>query len=235
MPLSSSQICTLVAQITKQSGRESLIGQQLNMLLNHYCHIYDLDFIQKTAVLQVNPPVVTDPYNIKKGYELPSDYLRARQVFYNLQGNIIDMGQISLETYNDMFAGQGTLSYPDCYATDPSKNPKLMYFWPPVGFPITVTIYYRPLMPDIVSPESSSVIPWYTDQRGLVTDLCAEACKLSDDTTRKNDFMSEAEERMRKFFTTGDDDKEGYAQQVKLDTKAWRNNRVLKPTKNIPW
>jgi hypothetical protein len=233
--LSASQIVSLVAQITKQVGKESLIGQQLNLLLAHYCHIYDIDYIQKPIVIQANPPVVINPYNIKIGYPLPSDYLRMRQLYYNLQGNIIDCGQLSLETYNDMFAGEGTLSYPSSYATDPSQNPKQIFLWPPVGFAITLNGLYRPLMPDIISPESSSTVPWYTDQRGLVTDLCGEACKLSDDTARKNDFMQEAEERMRKYFTTGDDDKEGYAQQVKLDTKAWRNSRAVKPTKNIPW
>jgi hypothetical protein len=90
-------------------------------------------------------------------------------------------------------------------------------------------LLYRPQTDDIISPETSNVIPWFPNQRILLRDLCVDLMLLSDDS-RKDDLEKEVETRMRKYLIMKDD-REGFAQNVKLDPQLFRPQNNLPPTK----
>lgn len=235
MPYSASQLVSLACQIAKvQSGMAPQVGQFLNMLLETYAQTLDLDTIRKSTTFNVEGAFTGIGFN-GAGYNLPADYLREDQVFYNVNGTIFDLSAISLEKYNTLFQGVGIANYPEWYATDISDeavatfgNP-IMYFWPPPAIPLTINLLYRPQVGAISGPETSAVIPFFPNQLILLKDLSCQAMMLGDDS-RKESLDKEVESRMRKYLIMKDD-KEGFAQTVKLDPQLFRRRDNLKPTK----
>ena len=235
MSLSSAQLVSLACQISKVgTGMATQAGQFLNMILAEYAQIYDLDSIRKTTTFNVSASVTGIGEN-SAGYLLPADYLREVQVFYNVNGTIFNLDQISLEKYNTLFQGTGIADYPESYATDISEQAvaaygaPVIYFWPPPAISLTMNLLYRPQTSDITSPQTSNVIPWFPNQRILLRDLCVDLMLLSDDS-RKDDLEKEVERRMRKYLIMKDD-REGFAQTVKLDPQLFRSQSALPPTK----
>lgn len=235
MPQTAQQLVSLACQIAKvQSGQAPQVGQLLNIVLQNYAQTLDLDKIRLTTTLNVTGGVTGIGAN-SAAYQLPVAYLRAVQVFYNVDGTIFDLSQMSLEKYNTLFQGTGIANYPEWYATDISEQAianfgsPLMYFWPPSAIPLTVNILYRPQTSDIIAPQLSQVVPWFENQLILLKDLSAQAMMLGDDA-RKEVTDREVEERIRKYLIMKDDS-ENFAHTVKLDPLLFRNRENLKPTK----
>ncbi len=226
MPYTASQLVSLAGQVCDLPGRATQIGQFLNMVLADYAQTMDLDTIRINTVLNIGP-TATIPFP----YPLPANYLRAYDLFYLVAGQPFYLGQCELKDFDQLFTGQGIDNYPERYATDMSQTPPVMYFYPPPAIPLAVTLRYRPQTSDISAPESSSVVPWFPNQRVLLKDLCVEAMQLSDDP-RKGDLENEVERRMRKYLIM-DDDKEGFSQTVKLDPNVFRNRGSLPPSKKL--
>lgn len=225
MAYTAQQLVTLACQIAKTPGFVTQAGQFLNMILADYAQVMDLDVIRQTTVLNINSQSAS--------YPLPADYLRAVEVFYNVNGTIFYLNQIPLSDYDQEFQGPGISNYPEQYATDISQSTgPTIFFWPPPALPLAVTLRYRPQTTDIDTPETSSVIPWFPNQRILLKDLTVELFALADDS-RGPQTEAEVEKRMRKYLIM-DDDKEGYAQQVQLDRRYFRPNGNTPNTKQQP-
>lgn len=225
----------LACQIAKvQIGMAPQAGQFLNMILAEYAQTIDLDTARKSTIFNVSAAVTGIGFN-SAGYLLPADYLREVKVFYNVNGTIFDLDPIALEKYLTLFQGTGIANYPESFATDISQQTvslygaPVVYFWPPPAIALVVNLLYRPQVADIVTPETSNVIPWFPNQRILLRDLCVDLMLLSDDR-RKDELVVEVEKRMRKYLIMKDD-KEGYAQTVKLDPQLFRPQHALPPTK----
>jgi len=140
--------------------------------------------------------------------------------------------QIPIEQYDQLFKGV-TDSYPEFICVDVSQTPHTALFYPTPPLALGVTIRYLPQQPIITSPETSSVIPWFPSQLYLITRLAAELMMVSDDS-RRSEFLKDAEGILSKFMTMGDDDRENFTRQVKLDQRYFRNGGGLKATKNQP-
>lgn len=226
MPYSSSQLISLACQITKQPGFLSQAGQFLNMILADYCQtIEDQDTIRQTTVINVGAAGAS--------YPLPANHLRTREVFYLVNGEPFYLNQIPLEDYDQLFVGPGVDNYPQSYAVNVSDTPHSLLFWPPPAIPLAVTVRYQPQMTDIPNPESSTIIPWFANQRILLRDLCVDMLMLGDDTQRKEDLQRDVERMMRNYLIM-DDDKEGYARTVKLDRRTFRPRDNYPPSKLSP-
>ena len=235
MAYSAKQLISLACQISKvNSGMAPQVGQFLNIILEEYAQTLDLDSIRKTTSFNVSA-ASTGVGVTGAGYILPTDYLREVQVFYNVNGTIFNLDSIALEKYYTLFQGTGIADYPESFATDISQQAvatygaPVLFFWPPPAIPLTINLLYRPQVGAISGPETSSVIPFFPNQRILLHDLCLEACLLSDDD-RTDRLKKDVEERMRKYLIMKDD-KEGYAQTVKLDPQKFRPKDNLPPTK----
>jgi hypothetical protein len=223
MALQAQQIVALALSAGRgTSGYTAQAGQFLNLILSYLAQTYDFDECRKLATLTLS--------GSSASYSLPADYLRAREVFYYVGGTPFYLNQIPLEEYDQLFNGAGINNYPEQYATQIEASPTpLIYFWPPPNLSLSVSVRYQAQPPDILTPESSSTIPWFPNQQYLVKRLTADIAMLTDDT-RHQTLLSEAAAILDRFLMI-DDDKSNYSQQVQLDRRRFRNISNLKPTK----
>lgn len=222
MALQAQQIVALALSAGRgTSGYMTQAGQFLNLILSYLAQTYDFDELRKTAVLNVT--------GAGASYALPADYLRAREVFYSVNGTIFYLNQIPLEEYDQCFQGPGISNYPEQFATQIETSPPTIYFWPPPALSLAVSVRYQSQPADILTPETSSVVPWFPNQQYLIKRLTADIAMLTDDT-RHQSLLAEAVQILDRYLMI-DDDKSGYAQQVTLDRRRFRSTGSLKPTK----
>lgn len=222
----AQQLVALACQICRAPGKQVYAGQMLNLILADYAQTLDLDTIRLTATLNIGPQA-----DIPHFYSLPVNYLRMFDIFYNVLGEIFAPEQWPLDTLDKAYTNAGISNYPTRYATDmaTSTGPSIA-FYPPPAIPLVVTMRYRPSSLDITSPESSSSIPYFPNQLTLLKELCIQVGDIAGGDDRSTRWEREVERRMRKYLTM-DDDKEGYAQTVKLDSRNFKTNSNLPPSK----
>lgn len=188
---------------------------------------YDLDIVRKTTTVNLNPGTAN--------YTLPTDFLRTREVFYSINGTIFWCTPYGagLADYDQQFKGSGINNYPYKYATDVSVAPTVMYFYPPPQIAIPVTVRYQPQTDDIDTPETSSTVPWFPNQKYLIAEVAAEMMKIANDPRAPGETAN-AQNILRNYLAMSDD-KEGRARNVPLDPNRFRSIvGSLKLTKNMP-
>lgn len=233
MPLTAAQIVTQACQNAKVPGFTSQAGQLLNLVLQDLCQNYDFDIARSSTLINVG----TNGSNPLQGpYSLPSDYLRTRYngAFYQINGVPYTLINIPLEEYDRLVQQAGINNYPEMFATDMGQSPPVMYFWPPPSGVFPTTVRYQRQMPDITTPETSSAVPWFPNQEYLIAALSAKLCAISDDE-RMVSFENIAMAKLEQYLKLKDD-KEGYAQRVRLDRRQFAGQfKTLPNTKTIGW
>jgi hypothetical protein len=213
-------------------GYQTLAGQLLNVILADLCQTYNLDLARKVTIVSLSAGAGP--------YPLPADYLRADygDVFYTINGQPYVLVNVDLSEYDALAQPQGNASYPEFYATDLSgQNPTpLLYCWPPSSGPYPLTIRYRAQLPDISTPETSSVVPWFPNTNYLVTRLAGELMKVADDS-RSSEFLGDspsgAQGILDRYLKLKDDSSSRPA-RIKLDRRSFGSNfSRLKPTKSL--
>jgi hypothetical protein len=204
--LTAAQIVAYALQIVKAPGYTTQAGDFLNARLAALARRYEFDILRKTATVNVVPGV--------QSYALPLDYIRGKQVLYYIGGLPQNLTQMSLSDYNAANLGNTAMAYPRGWSSDPAQSPPMLYLYPMpnVSFPLTVDYMSQP--PDIVTPATSSAIPWLPDPEFLITALAADLCKITDDS-RAQALNAQAAAELQAFLKT-QGDKEGYAERVKL-------------------
>lgn len=225
MPLSAQQIIAYALQIAKAPGFTQQAGDFLNAHLRSLALDYDFDINRATTIISISSGYAGTPV----WYPLPASYLRAREVFYNVSGTVYTLNQIPLEEFDMLFTGQGVSNFPAQFATDISQTPAVMAFYPPSSISTDVTVRHYSLPTDITNPSASTVVPWFPDQRYLITALAADIMQLTDDD-RYDKTLNSADEMLRRYQRMDNDD-EGYAKTVSLDRRRFRSTANLKPTK----
>lgn len=260
MPLTSAQIVTLATQIAKVPGMISQAGQRLNTILSDLCQNYDLDDARGFTTITFNiglagPNIGTGPY------PLPADYLRTQRgrQFYSVAFQPYELSRIELDEYDLLTQQPGFNDFPRNFTVDMAPIQGVMqsggtfvptaettpqeYVWPPPSISAQVVIRYFRQMPDITTPETSSVIPWFRNQQYLITRLAGEMMAIADDD-RAAAFLTDKEEMnpqgagviLRRFLNMKDDP-EGRAKVVQLDRRRFGISRWdrLPSTKTIGW
>ena len=234
MGLQAQQIVATATKIAKGPGYLSQAGQLLNMILSELCQNYDIELARGIA------PVVVGSGGLGSGpYPLPTDYLRAQRDAgkYSVNGVPYQLINVDLAEFDAMVQQSGISNYPEFFATDISVTPAVMYVWPPPGGVYTVNIRYYRQMPDIVTPETSATVPWFTNTNYLTTRLAGEVMKLTDDT-RADAFLGDgpagAQGILDRWLKLQADD-EGRAKTVELDRRRFRTGDRSKQTKLLGW
>lgn len=231
MALTAQQIVTQACQNAKAPGFTSQAGQLLNLILQDLCQDYDFDVARQSTVIQIgtgNPQVGP--------YPLPANYLRARYngAFYFISGVPYTLINIPLEEYDRLVQQAGINNYPEMFATDMGQSPPVMYVWPPPSGVYPTTVRYQAQMPDITNPETSSTVPWFPNQTFLLTALTSKLCALTGDD-RETQLAALAMAQLEAYLKLKDD-KEGYAQRVRLDRRQFAGQfKTLPNTKTIGW
>lgn len=252
MPLSSAQIVTLAVQEAKTPGMVSQAGQLLNAILQELCQTYDLDDARGLFNFNFN---VSNTGGINTGtgpYLLPTDYLRTQRgrQFYTVSFQPYELTRIELDEYDLLTQQPGFNDFPRNFTVDmstaapqvPGGQPQ-EFVWPPPSITAAVVVRYFRQMPDITTPETSTVVPWFRYQKYLITRLTGEMMAISDDD-RAASFLTDKEEinpqgagvLLRRFLNMKDDP-EGRAKTVTLDRRRFGISRWdrLPSTKTIGW
>jgi len=228
----AQKIVQKACAIAKAPGFITSAGEYLNMILSDLCQTYDFDFIRETQILQASPVTNTGDGALPIGYALNADHLRTREVFYRVNGVTFYLTQMPIEKFDQLPQSTGVTNYPANYAIDTGTSPYTIYFYEPLVIPLTIFIRYQPQMPDITTPETSSAVPWFPNQRYLIKKLAADLMNDTDDSRQAE--YEEGAEKMLRLFLEMKDDKENYAQTIKLDRNVFRGGGSLKVTKQQP-
>jgi hypothetical protein len=246
--LQAQQIVALATQIAKCPGFTSQGGQFLNATLQDLCQDYDLEAAQGTYVFSFNS--VTGQGS--GPYTLPTDYLRARvsdgkdDFFYTINGQPYPLIQVTKAEYDWMVQTPGFTSFPYYYATDlapvTAGQPGQLFVWPPANGSYPCIMRYWRQMPDIVTPETSAVVPWFANTDILVTSVAGRLMAITGDE-RYEKFTSEDIERVPTSwkaklaaYLKNVEDREGAVHTVGRDRRRWgRNFDTLRNTKQIGW
>lgn len=238
MSLNASQICSQAREIAKVPGYTAQSGQLLNVILSDLCQTYDFDVIRK-----IDTSITLGTAAGSGPYALSEDYLRARinEIFYTINGVKYVMVSLELWEFDALVQQAGINNFPQCYATDVSLQANatpVLYVWPPASGSYPLTIRYQPQMPDILTPEVSTDVPWFPNQSYLITRLSGELMRLSDDTrmdTYLGDSPSGAQGILDRYLKLKDDS-EGHAQTVQLDRRYFgKSFNRLPNTKIVGW
>ena len=183
MAFTAQQIVQLACATAKVPAWITQAGIMLNMILNELSTDYDLAVSRFTYNFNFN----TGAGQNSGPYSLPTNWLRAdkEDVFYTIQGVKYVMIPETLAQFNSQVQQPGLNAYPENYAVDNSPlssgGSPLMYVWPPAGGSYAVTCVYYGVQPDIASPETSNVIPWFPLQLYLLRRLSGEMMLMAND------------------------------------------------------
>lgn len=238
MALSAQQICSLARQIAKCPKFEEQSGQLLNAVLQELAQDYDFDVIRKT-----DTSVTLSTATGSGPYALAEDYLRARinEIFYTINGVKYVMIALELWEFDALVQQAGINNFPTAFATDVSLETNatpVLYVWPPASGAYPLTIRYQPQMPDIVTPESSSDVPWFPNTNYLITRVAGELMRITNDD-RTPQYLGPsatgAEGILTKYLKMKDD-KGNRANKVQLDRRNFgRSFDRLPNTKLVGW
>lgn len=219
--LTSQQIINLACSIAKVPGMTLQAGQLMNARLIQIALEQDLDVIRRTTTINM---VIG-----QAAYNLPANYLRAREVFYSQSGQVFYLSSRSLSDYDQLFKGPGEQEYPYLYATDLGSAPPTLYLYPQPSISAALTVRYMDNLVEITTPENSSTVPWFQDQLLLIKMVAEDLMDISDDT-RASEFSVKNDDKMRRMVQMAND-KEDRAIVVKKDPATFRSVRMVRPTK----
>jgi hypothetical protein len=231
--LTSQQIVNLACTIAKCPGFLAQGGQFLNMTLEDLWLHRDLKINRKTESITVQA-------NNFGPFTLPQNYQRTYDLFFQQNNLPYFLNPISTEEYDQEFKDPSIANYPYEFMTilydevqALAQNPPSagqLFIYPQSSGQIVLTHRYMVKQPDIVTPETSVVIPWFPDQDYLITATAARLMQITDDT-RRPEFIAELERMLRIHMISGDGDEQKVVNSVRLDPRRFHSNRTLKSTK----
>jgi len=229
MPLTSQQIVTAACAVAKCPGFTSQGGIYLNFVLKDLWLHRDLKVnrVTQTIVIQANS---------NGPFALEANYLRTYDLFY-LQNNLpYFLHPITMEQYDQEFKDPSISNYPYEYATDLSTQAQTasgtagqIYVYPQSSGQISLTHRYMLQQPEITTPETSSVVPWFQDQDYLVKATAMRLMEITDDE-RLDKFRADLGDMLR-IHLIMEGDEQAVVHAVRLDPRAFRGNRSTRPTK----
>lgn len=228
--LQSQQIVNLACAIAKCPGFLSQGGQFLNMTLEDLWLHRDLKINRITETINVQA-------NNFGPFSLPLNYLRTYDLFFEQNNLPYFLNPISTEEYDQEFKDPSIANYPYEFMTilldettaQAQNTAGQLFIYPQSSGQIALTHRYMVKQPDISTPETSTVIPWFPDQDYLITATASRLMQITDDT-RRDKFISDCE-RMLRTHLIMEGDEQQVVKSVRLDPRRFHTNRTLKPTK----
>jgi hypothetical protein len=228
--LQAQQIVTLACQIAKCPGFTQIGGQFLNMALEDLWLHRDLKINRVTETINVQA-------NNFGPFTLPLNYLRTYDLFFEQNNLPYFLNPISTEQYDQEFKDPSIANYPYEFMTIlvdettaiAQNSAGQLFIYPQSSGFIALTHRYMVKQPDIVSPETSTIIPWFPDQDYLIKATAARLMDITDDTRRES-FLQQCQNMLR-IHLIMEGDEQQVVKSVRLDPRRFHSNRSLKPTK----
>lgn len=230
MPLTASQIITDACQMAKCPGYTAQAGRALNLTLHDLVMHRNLKVNLVTTILNLTSNSF-GPFNLEPAY------LRTYDMFYTVSGTPYFLEPCSLKEIDMENYLSGIASYPYEFATDlsgvPANGYGLLYIYPSSSTPLTVTHRYYLNQPDIVTPETSSVVPWFEDQDYLMQAVATRLMRITDDD-RYEAYMQNLDRMLLKHLMTEGDEQQ-VVKEVRLDPRRFKVMGGNRPTKLDPY
>ena len=241
----ADQICLQASRIAKGgTGMVAIAGQWLNTVLDDLCRIRNLKINRVTATILITPGQTYGPF------DLPANYLRTYDMFYPLpvSGGGTGGGSttqflvpITMEQFDAEFKSPSITNYPYEFATDLSQEALAasanlagqLYIYPQTSGNISVTHRYMIKRDDIVTPETSSTVPWFPQWLYLVNAVAAHMMGTTGDD-RHAEYFAMSEKLLAPYLIQ-EGDEQPAVQSVDLDPRHFHFNRGLRPTKSQPF
>lgn len=238
-------VAQLIADACQQANCPSFTaqaGDKLNLILQELAQTYDIAAAQGWITFNfLTAPLVSTVHsaNVVAGsgpYALPADFLRMDYNDFFWQNGGINYFPMPLDQneFDNLIQQPGFSSYPTAYYVDTSTTPYGLYIWPAASAAYPAFGRYERQMPDIASPATSTVVPWFPSQMYLERRLTAEMMMYTGDQ-RMQFFHQDAKDILRKFMER-DGNIDTRAVTVKLDPRQFGKRwQYLSPTKQVPW
>lgn len=229
--LTAQQICVLAATIAKLPGGVVFAGQMLNLTLDDLVLNRNLKMNRITSILTI-------PANSNGPFNLEDDYLRTYDMFYMQDGFPFFLNQITQDQMDAEIISPQVNNYPYEFSTDISAqgdNPPglaTMTIYPQIVTQTDFTHRYMVRRAQLVTPESSGVIPWMQDQDYLIHATATRMMKITDDD-RWDAYEKKGEELLMKHLLMQGDEQKAVI-TVARDPRRWRNTKSLPNTKSQP-
>jgi len=228
--LQSQQIVQMACAIAKCPGFVSQGGLFLNMTLEDLWLHRDLKINRVTEFITVQA-------NNFGPFTLPLNYLRTYDLFFEQNNLPYFLNPISTEEYDQEFKDPSIANYPYEFMTilvdettaQAQNSTGQLFIYPQSSGQITLTHRYMVKQPDITTPETSTVIPWFPDQDYLITATASRLMQITDDT-RRDKFLADCDKMLR-IHLIMEGDEQQVVKSVRLDPRRFHSNRTLKPTK----
>lgn len=227
--LTAQRIVYQACVIAKAPGMLQLGGEQLNLTLDDLCLNRMLKMNRVTQILAI-------PANTNGPLNLEEDYLKTYDMFYMINGEPFFLNQITQEQMDGEIISPQVNNYPYEFSTDitPQANalPATMTIYPQIVVPTNFTHRYFLRRDSIVTPESSSDIPWMQDQDYLIHATATRMMKITDDARWEN-FEAKGDMLLQKHLLMQGDEQRSVI-TVGRDPRRWRNTKSLPSTKTQP-
>ncbi|WP_017776693.1 hypothetical protein [Paraburkholderia kururiensis] len=228
--LQAQMIVARACAIAKCPGWLPQGGIYLNMVLE------DLWLHRDLKINRVTESIVVQA-NSYGPFTLPLNYLRTYDLFFQQNNLPYFLHPISPEEWDQEFKDPSIANYPYEFMTNlydettaqANNSAGQLFIYPQSSGQITLTHRYMVKQPDIATPESSTVIPWFPDQQYLIKRTAAELMSETDDT-RQESFLAQCEAMLRTHLIMEGDEQQ-VVKSVRLDPRRFHTNRTLKPTK----
>ena len=230
MPLNSSQLITLACQKAKVPGMTQQAGLMLNMILGDLAQAYDFGLASTFIQFNMNVPLGSGPI------VMPADFLRVRPegFFFVYNGVPYILISIELAEFDALVQQGGIQNFPEFYAMDFSTTPVSCFVWPPPNGAYFTTIRYFKQPQDIATPETSTTVPWFPNQKTILHFLTSAMQELADDD-KADATQLKGEAALTKYLKMKDDP-EGRAKKISLDRRSFgRSFNRIPNTKTIGW
>ena len=230
MSISAAQIVADACAIAKCPGMTALGGRQLNLVLS--------DLVQHRN-LKVN--LVSNTINVVANsngpFNLEADYLRTYELLYYIEDQPYFLNPSNRQQFDAEPNKSTTSNYPYEWASDLSPVSTgglgLLYIYPQSNQNLSLIHRYFLKRADITSPETSSTIPWFSDQDYLVQATAMRLMRTTDDS-RYTTFVQMCDKMLEIHLLTEGDEQQ-VVKEVKLDPRRFKVGGALRPTKLDPW
>ncbi|HDR9148915.1 hypothetical protein [Burkholderia vietnamiensis] len=228
--LQAQQIVARACAVAKCPGFVQQGGIYLNMVLEDLWLHRDLKINRVTEFVTVQA-------NNYGPFALPLNYLRPYDLFFQQNNLPYFLHPISTEEWDQEFKDPSIANYPYEFMTilydettaQANQSAGQLFIYPQSSGQITLTHRYMVKQPDIVTPETSTVIPWFPDQQYLIKATAVELMGETDDT-RQEVWRAQCEAMLRTHLIMEGDEQQ-VVKSVRLDPRRFHTNRTLKPTK----
>lgn len=230
MSLTAAQIVADACAMAKCPGYLTIGGRQLNLTLT------DL-WMHRNLKSNLITSSISSAANTFGPFNLEADYARTYDLYYLVSGEPFFLDQGSLREYDQETQLPGLGGYPYEFATDlagvPNGTPGLLWIYPQFNAQTTMTHRYYNRQPDMATPETSIVVPWFEDQDYLIQATAARLMRITDDD-RYQSWLADCEILLKKHLLM-EGDEQSVVKEVRLDPRRFKVGTSTKPTKNDPW